>query len=282
MARVIDPILADLQCEHDEARRRGQHWRARLNLVRGYVALARAVFWLGLRAASHPNGDTARADAVRTCIVSAVASAFVTVVLVLPPLLSWPRWRSDPGFTALLSVVLVPQALPVSIPAGLCVAVLWAMRGKAVTWRRVGTVLAIALAFTTVVWVVLEWMMPQANQGFRELVAARLSDGRVVTLERGLNELGLSRLGQRTDPAAVHQYRLLLALCFASVPVSLLALGLARHVRRAASAVALAIAVSNAYFAILFVSSARVWTPNLIFLLVGCALLVRAERPKAV
>ena len=43
------------------------------------------------------------------------------------------------------------------IPAGLCVAVLWARRGKRATWRGLGTLLAIAIAFTLVVWVLLEW-----------------------------------------------------------------------------------------------------------------------------
>jgi lipopolysaccharide export LptBFGC system permease protein LptF len=216
----------------------------------------------------------------------------VTVALVIPPLVSWPSWQGDPAFAALLSVTLVPQALPLSIPAALGVAVLWAMRGKTVTWRRTGTVLAVSLGFSVAVWVVLEWMMPQSNQAFREMVAARLSDGRVVALEPGLNELGLSRLAQRSDPAAVRQYQLLWALCFASAPLGLLALGLARYIRRAVSAVLLAIALSNAYFAILWActavaarsavpSSVPAWTPNALFLLVGCALLVPALRPQA-
>jgi hypothetical protein len=36
-------------------------------------------------------------------------------------------------------------------------------------------VLAIAIAFTAVVWVVPERMMPQASQGCRQMVAARLA-----------------------------------------------------------------------------------------------------------
>ncbi len=287
MERVVAPVLADLQCEYDEALARRQVWRARLSLIRSYYALGRALFWLGVRAAWHT--DSPRSEAARTCLVLAVASAVATIALVIPPLLQWPSWQRDPGFTALLSFTLVPQALPLSIPAGLCVAVLWAMRGKAVTGRRLGTVLAIALAFTAVVWIVLEWMLPQANQGFREMVAARLSGGRVLTLEPGLNELGLSRLGQRSDLAAVRQHQLLWALCFASAPLSLLAFGLARYVRRAVSAVVLATGLCNAYFAILWASAAAgptmapsvpVWTANVVFVLIGCGLLARAQRPR--
>lgn len=281
--RVIDPILADAQCEYEIDVARGRRWRARLGVARGCVAFARALFWLGAGAACGPRSAFAH-----TCVVSAAASALMTTSLVIPPLLTWPRWHGDPVFTALLSVVLVPQALPLSMPAGLCVGVLWAMRGKAVTRHRVGAVLAIALALSTVVWIVLEWMMPQANQAFREMVAARLTNGRVLTLAPGLNELGLSRLGQRTDPAALRQYQLLWALCFASAPLGLLALGLAGYVRRAVSAVALATALPMSYFAIVWASASSapgsiapaampVWTANALFVLVACALLVRSR-----
>lgn len=287
MDRVIDPILADLQWEYDEARAHGLAWRAR-SLLHGYVAFARALFWIGVRTAWPADG--ARADIARACLVMTIASAVVTVALALPPLLD-SRSQSDPAFTALLFVMLVPQALPLSIPAGLCVAVLWAMRGKAVTVRRITTVLAIALASTAVVWIVLEWLMPQANQGFREMVVARISGGRVVTLEPGLSELGLSRLGQRTDPDAVRHYQVLWALCFASVPIGLLAMGLARRIRRAASAVVLAIVLANAYFALLWATAASTaastptfvaaWMPNVICLVIGGALLARDYRSPA-
>jgi hypothetical protein len=291
MERVIEPILADLQCEYDEPLARGRVWRARLSLLRSYGALGRALLWLGVRTA-WDRLHRPHSEAARTCIVWAVAAALATIALVVPPLLTWPLWRGDPAFTALLSVTLVPQALPLSIPAGLCVAVLWAMRGQIATWRRVATVLGIALACTMVVWAVLEWLMPQANQGFREMVAARLSDGRVVTLERGLSELGLSRLRERTDPAAVRHYRMLWALCFASAPLSLLALGLARYVRRGVSAVVLAMALWNLYFAILWTSAGSTagptlaafvaaWAPNVVCVLLGTALLVRPLRPGA-
>ena len=292
MERVIDPIVADLQCEYDARLAGGRVWRARLSLLRSYVALGRATFQLGVRRAWDPHAGHPRSDMARTCIVAALAAVVMTVALVIPPLLTWPRWRGDPGFTALLLVTLLPQALPLSIPAGLCVAVLWAMRGEVATWRRVGIVLGIALACTVIVWAVLEWLMPTANQGFRELVAARLSDGRAVTLERGPNELGLSRLSERSDPAAVRQYQVLWAICFASAPLGLLAVALARYVRRAASAVALALALCNFYCVILWICAASkagptlatlgpAWAPNVVCVLLGSALLVRPHRPVA-
>ena len=280
MTRVIDPILADQRCEYEEARARGQLWRARVTLVRGYVALAHALLSLGGRAAVDP-----RSDAARTVFVAAIAAAVIAVPLVAAPLVEWPFWRSDPVFGARLFATVIPQALPLSLPAGLCLAVLWAMRGRTATWRRAGTVLAVALAFTAAVWTVLEWAMPRANQGFREMIAARLApSGRAPVLEPGLNELGLSRLAQRGDAEAERHAQQLWALCFASTPLSLLALGLARRVRRRTSAVALGIVLSNAYFALLWTcaalaagsavpASVPAWTPNLLVLLAASVLI---------
>ena len=105
-------------------------------------------------------------------------------------------------------------------------------------------------------------------------------------MERGLNELGLSRLGQRTDPAAIRHYHLLWALCFAAAPLGLLACGLAGYVRRAASAVALAIAVSISYMVCIWVSAdipsgslipplVQAWTPNVVSLLIACVLILQ-------
>jgi hypothetical protein len=294
MERVIDPIVADLQCEYCEALAGGTVWRARLSLVRSYLGLGRALLCLGMRYVCDPRINNPGFEVAQALIASVLALAILTVALVIPPLLNRHWWHGDPVFGALLSVTLVPQALPLSLPAGLCVGVLWATRGKVVTWRRLCTILALAIAVIAVIWMVLEWIMPWANQLFREMVATRLAvDGRVLTLEPGLNELGLSRLGQRSDPAAVRHYHVLWALCFAAAPLSLSAFGLAGYVRRAASAVALAIALSIAYLAWMWAVAslspappvppfAQAWMPNMVLLLVACALLLRGQRRRAI
>src|SRR6266508_2210507 len=40
MDRLIDPVIADMQCEHEQATRKGQRWRRRWTLLEGYFA-----FW---------------------------------------------------------------------------------------------------------------------------------------------------------------------------------------------------------------------------------------------
>jgi hypothetical protein len=287
MERIVDPILADLQFEHAEALARGSRWAARVNLIRSYAGLGRALFYLATRAACDPRLANPRCELARAWMVSALALAFLTVALVLPALTSLPWRKGDGAFAAALSVTLVPQALPLSLPAALSVGVLWATRGRRVTGVRFCVVLPLALACTAGVWAVLEWVMPDANQGFRELAAARLNGGPVVRLERGLAELGLSSLAQRSDPAAVRQYHLLWALCFAAVPLSLCAVGLAGYVRRGISAAALAIALTVSYTACIgavqsvgsTVSVSPVvhaWLPNMLFMLSAIVLLLRA------
>jgi hypothetical protein len=292
MERVIDPIVADLQCEYGEAVVRGTGWSARLSLIRSYFGLGSALLWLAIGRACDPRISNPGVEVARTWIVSVLAFTALTVALVIPPLVNWPWGKGDPLFGALLSVTVVPQALPLSIPAALSVGVLWATRGKVLTWAWLCSILALAIALTAVMWTIMEYVIPQANQAFRVMVATRLA-GRVITLEPGLSELGLSRLAQRSDFAAVWQYHVLWSLCFASIPLSLLAFGLARHVRRPASAIALAIALSISYMACIWLLHAvppelpvppfvLAWMPNLIFLLGGCGLLLQGRRRRGI
>ena len=285
MERVVDPIVADMQCEHGEALAGGSRRRARLGLVRSYVGLGSALTRLVTRYLCDPRISNPGSEVARAWMVSLLALIFFTGALVIPALTQWSWSGPDAGFRAVLSLTLVPQALPLSIPVAMCVGVLWAARGSVANWTRLCTVLVIATMCTATVWVVLEWSMPQANQRFRELVAERIN-GRVVTIQPGLGELGLSRLGQRSDPAAVRHYHRRWALCFATLPLCLFALGLAGYVRRGASAVALSIALSFCYLAVMSMFERtptgsfmpvflQAWMPNFLFLLVASALLVR-------
>jgi lipopolysaccharide export LptBFGC system permease protein LptF len=90
----------------------------------------------------------------------------------------------------------------------------------------------------------------------------------------------------------VHQYLLLWALCFAPASLSLLAFGLAGYVRRAASAVTLAMGLSVSYMASIWMVAAlpsgsrlpafvEAWAPNIVFVLVACGLLLRGLRTRA-
>jgi hypothetical protein len=129
------------------------------------------------------------------------------------------------------------------------------------------------------VWTMLEWGVPAANQAFRELIVARLGDGRPVNLDPGLNELGLSRLSQRTDARAVQHSRLLWAICFATGPLALFSLGIAAVVRRFSAAMAVSVTAILLYWAFMAsidealrggsLRGAGAWVGNILFLLAG-------------
>jgi hypothetical protein len=84
MERLIDPAIADLQHEHDDAVRRGLVWRGRWIRLAGYAA-----FWkvAGMAAAGHALRERTAADdrsVRRTVGFSLVAVIALTAVLVWP------------------------------------------------------------------------------------------------------------------------------------------------------------------------------------------------------
>lgn len=282
MERVVDPSVADLQSEY--AATRGESpWRRGRVLWRAYAGFWKALILhatLSAVAASPGEGSAMR----RIVSFSGVGFILFTCLLVYPPLLrdvpgSWSR-----ADRALLTLILIPQAVPLSFPAGVCLGVLCAMRARRITARHLTIVLIVGAMASASAWIMLEWGTPRANQQFREMVIARVTEGRTVHIEPGLNELGLSRLGKRTDGEAIRHYHLLWALCFATIPLSVFALGMAGTIRRLAPAVLLAFAASLGYImAIMALDNlshgtlpqviAAVWAPNLVFVALGVLLL---------
>ena len=281
MERLVDPIVADLQSEcADAAGQRG--WKGRLALWRGYLAFWKALGLYCLMQTVRPSRPESGGSAMRMWAFSLTAFIVMTIALTLPPLIDF-RWRGSPAERALLVVLLIPQALPLTIPAGVSLGTLCARRGRRPTARAIVAFLFIAGVATFGVWAVMEWGLPAANQRFRELIFAQLGDGAVVNLDPGMNELGLSRLSQRTDAAAVQHSRLLWALCFATAPLGIFALGLAARVRRLGPAVAISLVASIAYIFTMFgldealrdgvLRTIAAWLPNILFTLAGALML---------
>ena len=281
MERLVEPIVADLQAEYDAASAHGD-WRARWVVWRGYGALWKALGLHCIMSTLQPSSSDANHSMRRVMAFSIGALVIMTALLILPPMLDF-KWVGGPLEKLRLILLLVPQALPLSIPMGICIGVVCAMRGRRTSPRHVAAVLAIAAVASFAVWTMLEWGVPAANQAFREILAARLGDGRIVNLDPGLNELGLSRLSQRTDAPAIQHSRLLWALCFATGPLALFSLGVAGVVRRFSAAIAVSFTAIVLYWA--FMASideavrdgtfrgAGAWVGNILFLLAGVLML---------
>jgi lipopolysaccharide export LptBFGC system permease protein LptF len=283
--RLVDPIVADLQVEY-AALGEGNAWRRRRLRLSTYVAFWKALGLHLVLSVAQPAPDGARLR--RAVGVFLIMLAVFTAVLTLPPLFNGAALPGGWAFRATLALLLIPQALPLSLPAAMCIGILYAMRASRVTRRDLYGVVALALIASTVVWAVIEWGLPGANQAFRELVHAQLT-GRRVHLEPGLNELGFTALGQRTDAAAVRQYHLLWALSFAPIPLGLFALSVAPRIRGALAATALAVTVAFFYYSALWVSDWYVtegvaigilaaWAPNALFLAAALGLMPRWRR----
>ena len=229
---VVDPALADFQIESDAAARDGQVWRCRRLRVGLSIALVQAVVVcacerLWSAGATAPDHEGVTDTAAVTSIVATVAAL---VLLTLPLLTNLVRvdWR--------LVVLTVPSGVPVALPIGLTFGV-FVGRGARASARFTRRFVAIAIACSTASFIVMAWIMPEANQMFRER-AFQLASPSVETtaprrpLARGTNELtiGMLRHEMRADaphrpaPARAFAYYQRWALAAASVVMALFAL----------------------------------------------------------
>jgi len=304
MERLIDPVIADLQCEHAEAIERGQVWRSRGIRVTGYFAFAK----VALVALSHESllvwRDRAAADdraLGRTMLFSTIATIVWTLVFIGPGLRT--AWSVNKLGTWLVWY-LVPQALQVALPMGVVFGILAGARGRPVTprVRRSVTLLTIGCSIAMIVHA--GWILPAANQAFRELMA-----GRVIA--RGTNELRFGELWQLAQDRVViplianrraFDFHFRLALAFAPLALGLFALGVAAARRRASGVLgigAIAFVSCFAYYTLTYFARFEMylgpfevsehvpaivaaWGPNLAFL--AAALLLwklRRREPSA-
>jgi cytochrome bd-type quinol oxidase subunit 2 len=240
MERLIDPVIADLQCEHADAMRRRQLWRARWIRIGGFIALVKVL------AIAAPAVD---ARLGKSIAISFATGAIVAALMIWIPLGQVPE-RIDTGRLAWLAFYLVPQALQISVPVCLAIAVFLRLRdpGKASVARR--QVPWLALACSLVTFANVGWITPEANQKFRET----LFGGPVM---RGTNELTLGelrgRLDGRIDGSAPEEalpmtfwYQCRLAISTAPATLCLFAIAAAQAGRRRSS-VAVVIATLAVY-----------------------------------
>jgi hypothetical protein len=289
LERLIDPVIADQQHEYANAVVRGDAWGRRRARLSGCIA-----FWkVALVAAGRASGQdviTADNGAVgRTIRFAGIATTLTTALLIWPPLSQAPALVSGARNTVLLVIYLLPQALAITLTMGLIFGVLCGLRGREVSPRSRLAILALAFATSLAALAVAGWILPEANQAFREFMFAAVSGQRRVRLARGMNELSLVELWS-TD---AYQFHARLALAFAPLVLGMFSIELTTMMRRARTATtgAVALAVCFAYYVLLFTGrelavgrsdlapgyhvpgSIAAWAPNLLF--AAAALLLR-------
>lgn len=227
LERLVDPTVADLQAEYEEASRDARTWRRRWVSVAGHLALLRLLATCGAARLAALGRDVANADhrpVVTTLVVGALVMLIGTVLLVAP--FGHYVLAARPGAVRMV-LYLIPQALPLSLPVGLTVGILWGF-GRATSPHRVRLVLALALAASVVSFSMLAWVVPAANQAFRVSVAGH-------SLRKGLRELDLGELRGGGTGHAAHlvalEYHKRWALGAAPVTLAVFAVAIARRQR---------------------------------------------------
>ena len=287
MERLIDPVIADLQCEHAGAVRRGDAWRAVWIRFVGVWALGRVIAALVIAA---PRSWAAADDWAmgRTLGLIALVTAgivFLDSLSYLPGALTHLR-----GADAVRGLLyLGPQAFPIALSAGVLFGVAFGLRGRAITDRLRRATLAIGACCTLAAFVTLAWIAPISNQAFRSAASGIPSDklGK-GTAELTLLELRATRAAldgsamrdsvQARDAAFNYQARL--ALSCTPIVLGLFALAFVDARRNAGPAAvgALAFSCCVVYWMMVMASGQAVmlggapavivWIPNLLVLIV--------------
>ena len=234
MERLIDPVIADMQCEHDAALREGGRARRLQVIVAGHFAFWKVLVFHaptcvtrnlteGLASGERPIG--------RALVCAAFAMLILTAALTVRPLLGI-LVKFHGAQAAWLFVLLLPQAIPLTLPAGLLLGVSFGLHNRTVTARVRHAVLVVGFAGSLATFGTMVWLIPTANQAFRVTVArdhivegpAELSMFALRERAASLQARGLPRSAGRL----LLTYHARLALVPAALIFSLFALDIVR------------------------------------------------------
>jgi len=292
MERVVDPLLADLELEYTEAIHHGRLWRSRWILILGHFAFLKTIAMcqtgLGMRVSQAWTLEDREALS-RALKFSVAAGVVATLALAVPPLTNAHVGVVHPR----LFVYVVPQAIVLAVPIGFTLGVFLGLRGRTLSVRSTGAVLACAICCSFACLATLAWILPSANQEFRQAVFGQARGG--MTVMKGLNELTLGELSERLrsssrtglidwDPQELaYAYHMRWALSCATLVLALFALAMTRRI---SARWGVAIAASGAcfsYYVLMWIGRAGAlqealpaflgaWLPNAVFALVWLAL----------
>lgn len=287
--RVLDPIIADIQTEHEEAVRAGRWGRAAWVRINGYSA-----FWKAVGLHTLQSG----ARALWNCIAEAgcalgrtIACSLVAFVGFTLLLAAWPMAEFYSRFQNLeLTLLLLPQAIALGIPVALPLGIVCGADGPRDSARRIRSVLLLAIV-TTLLAFAATLIIPYANQAFRVALAEEFGLRGITkySLPRGMNDMSLSELKRAEYDAGGfperarafrRAYHIRFAVPAATFVLSLLALGIGGILRNRARRVVVIVIALGVYWAALAVAESTrlppaisVWAPNIMFTASSLALL---------
>jgi hypothetical protein len=284
LERVVEPAIADLQKEYTEAAAGGATKRV-WTLVRGYLAILEVTVMCAFGVSAATDDD--RRAIVRTIAWTFALTAMFVAFLMLPPMII-----VDESFSNVFLVGLVPQAVPLAIPLGLTFGIAFGMTRRTPTGAVMRAILACAVLASLVSFATLGWVMPAANQAWRESVAR--TRGISGSLAKGAAEMTFSELDREVaiaassgDAMTAGSYAWSFHVRFALATASIVLAGFlfATATRNAASRALVALFACFSYWALLYVgqglagtipAAAGAWLPNIV--LGAAALLIAASR----
>lgn len=285
MRRIVDPAVADLQAEVDEAARSGDRWRARAAWLTGQLALWRALMWHGACDATalvaEPSADRRLLAklaglAGSLAVASAVAFAVAASVIIA-------KWRPLP-VTPASAVLLAAHMIPLVLPIAVALAILWVRVRDGVSRRRAATSsLALGAALTSLAFV--GWILPAATRATsRSTETIGRAAAPTATLDQQRERARVDEImGNASARITALNDNLRWALAAAPLALAVFAIALASN-RRRIWRTALGSVASVAYLLVLIVSlqlgvirvlpvPVAVWAPNVLFVLAGMAVM---------
>jgi hypothetical protein len=293
MERVVDPIVADIQAEHDAARRTGRRRRAAIVRISGYIAFWKA---MALQLLASSSGSVWRWIAADEREVGRMIGCSLAVFFCVTLLLcAWPisGFYSQTHAALKLTVLLLPQAIPLSIPIALLMGVAWSVPADRVTAASLRRVLTLGLVATMAAFTVMQ-LVPIANQAFRVTLVEELEEAGVThhAVPRGPSELSLGELASRAaadDASGLAKsartlrwtYHLRLAISVAAPVLGLVGLGICRVWRGRTPRILSIVVVIGLYWGCLALgernptlpAAAVAWAPNLVLSALALTLL---------
>ena len=221
MSRVVDPTLADMR------------WEDRRPRWRGYLTLASALTTHVVTSMPSAVGRAWTEDGgaiPRIVLLSAAAALLFATPLMAP---SWLEFVNRTGSRLWLTATLLPQALALTLPAALLVAIPLAITRIAPSRRLIRRLIVLSLVYATMTFAIIGWIVPVSNQAFR------VESSGMSNLRPGRGEMSLGAMRAEVDRVRSFsgaeriarelefEYEIRLALAFAAVPLTLLAIAFA-------------------------------------------------------
>jgi hypothetical protein len=297
MDRLIDPVIGDMQREHERGARTSGRWERRWVLVQSYVAFWKvAALWLPMVWIERNVRERAASSLGRALAAAAITMIVTTALLVAAPLQQAVRH----DWTGWMILLLLPQSFPLTIPGVLLVGVLTGSRNRPVASSTRRVVLGLALAGSLASFATIVWAIPASNQAFRVAVAGH-------EISRGFGEMPVNSLRVLAIESRGHSeiaqagrlfvdYHARWALVGAAGAFALFGLGVAALHARVAFTAAVALIAYGVYPGYFFelvafvppsifnnepLTILVVWLPNLLLILVGLAFLKSANADRA-